>query len=62
MGGPNSLITVPALPETLPDPLSTVPFRRNPGFVNRGKLLDQIHEKTSVPGSTIALVGLGGVG
>lgn len=62
MGNPNRLITVPALPETLPGPLSTVPFRRNPGFVDRGKLLDQIYEKTSVPGSTVALAGLGGVG
>ncbi|KAJ5612510.1 Tetratricopeptide-like helical [Penicillium lagena] len=49
-------------PETPPNPLSTVPFRRDPDFVDRGTLLDQIHEKGSVPGSRIALLGLGGVG
>ncbi|CAG8910138.1 unnamed protein product [Penicillium egyptiacum] len=49
-------------PETPPSPLSTVPFARNPDFVTRDTLLHQIHEKSSVPGSRIALVGLGGVG
>ncbi|KAJ5797724.1 uncharacterized protein N7503_007020 [Penicillium pulvis] len=51
----------PVRQETQPDPLSTVPFFRDPGFVTR-KALDEIHEKNSVPGSRIALVGLGGVG
>ncbi|KAJ5707370.1 hypothetical protein N7488_007171 [Penicillium malachiteum] len=49
-------------PETPPTPLSTVPFHRDPDFVSRDTLLDQIHEKISVPGSRIALVGIGGVG
>lgn len=49
-------------PETPPAPQSTVPFRRDPDFVSRDTLLDQIHEKISVPGSRIALVGVGGVG
>jgi hypothetical protein len=52
----------PERPETPPNPLSTVPFARDPDFVNRITLLNQIHEKSSVPGSRIALVGLGGVG
>ncbi|KAI2669310.1 hypothetical protein LCP963914a_9955 [Penicillium roqueforti] len=52
----------PERPETPPNPLSTVPFARDPDFINRIKLLNQIHEKSSVPGSRIALVGLGGVG
>ncbi|KAK4868697.1 hypothetical protein LT330_006899 [Penicillium expansum] len=52
----------PVRPETPPTPLSTVPFHRDPEFVDRGTLFDQIHEKGSVPGSRIALVGLGGVG
>ncbi|KAJ5503702.1 hypothetical protein N7463_006576 [Penicillium fimorum] len=52
----------PERPETPPTPLSTVPFVRDPDFVSRDTLLDQIHEKTSVPGSRIALVGIGGVG
>ncbi|KAJ5623935.1 hypothetical protein N7510_000244 [Penicillium lagena] len=48
--------------ETPPSPLSTVPFTRDPDFVRRNTLLDRIHEKSSVLGSRIALVGLGGVG
>ncbi|CAI7640439.1 unnamed protein product [Penicillium pancosmium] len=44
-----------------PKPLSTVPFRRDPDFVDRG-ILDQIDEKNAVDASRIALVGLGGVG
>ncbi|CAI7636366.1 unnamed protein product [Penicillium pancosmium] len=52
----------PERPETPPNPLSTVPFPRDPEFVSRETLLDRIHEKSSVPGSRIALVGLGGVG
>ncbi|CAG8083911.1 unnamed protein product [Penicillium salamii] len=49
-------------PETPPSPLSTVPFARDPDFVSRDTLLQQIHEKSSVAGSRIVLVGLGGVG
>ncbi|RHZ73115.1 hypothetical protein CDV55_108323 [Aspergillus turcosus] len=52
----------PERPETPPSPLSTVPFRRDPDFVERGTLLDQIQEKCLAPASRIALVGLGGVG
>ncbi|KAJ5900074.1 hypothetical protein N7495_004818 [Penicillium taxi] len=49
-------------PETPPRPLSTVPFPRDPDFVSRDALLDQIREKSSVPASRIALIGLGGAG
>ncbi|KAJ6018135.1 P-loop containing nucleoside triphosphate hydrolase protein [Penicillium sp. IBT 35674x] len=49
-------------PETPPAPLSTVPFRRDPDYVGRGTLLDQIYEKGTTPSARIALVGLGGVG
>ncbi|KAJ5810568.1 P-loop containing nucleoside triphosphate hydrolase protein [Penicillium pulvis] len=49
-------------PETPPAPLSTVPFRRDPDYVDRGTLLDQICEKGTRPSARIALVGLGGVG
>ncbi|KAF2836645.1 hypothetical protein M501DRAFT_1033316 [Patellaria atrata CBS 101060] len=49
-------------PETPPSPSCNVPFRRDPDFVDRGTLLDQIHEKCSTPASRIALVGFGGVG
>ncbi|KAJ5919053.1 hypothetical protein N7466_009996 [Penicillium verhagenii] len=40
----------------------TVPFARDPHFVHRHTLFDQIQARSSVPGSKIALVGLGGVG
>ncbi|KAJ5569107.1 hypothetical protein N7450_011593 [Penicillium hetheringtonii] len=52
----------PKRPETPPSPLSTVPFARDRDFVSRDILLRQIREKSSAPGSRIALVGLGGVG
>ncbi|KAJ5526343.1 Tetratricopeptide-like helical [Penicillium frequentans] len=52
----------PERPETPPPPQSTLTFNRDPDFVGRETLLDQIHEKSSVPRSRIALVGIGGVG
>ncbi|KAJ0413209.1 hypothetical protein BJY00DRAFT_67984 [Aspergillus carlsbadensis] len=52
----------PERPETPPTPLSTVPFARDRDFINRDTLLRQIRKKSLVPGSRIALVGLGGVG
>ncbi|KAJ5813425.1 uncharacterized protein N7503_000175 [Penicillium pulvis] len=55
-------IHLPQRPETPPSPLSTVPFKRDADFVSRDQLLGQIHEKGLIPGSRIALVGLGGVG
>ncbi|KAJ6060697.1 hypothetical protein N7444_002551 [Penicillium canescens] len=48
--------------EHCPKPLWTVPFPPDPDFVSREALLEQIDEKVSIPGSRIALVGLGGVG
>ncbi|KAJ5915324.1 P-loop containing nucleoside triphosphate hydrolase protein [Penicillium verhagenii] len=52
----------PERPETPPPPLSNVPFRRDPDFIDRVSLLEQIQEKGSTQGARIALVGLGGVG
>lgn len=52
----------PEREEIPPTPLSTVPFRRDSGFVSRNRLLDQIHKQASVPGSRLGLVGIGGVG
>ncbi|KAJ5392103.1 hypothetical protein N7509_007593 [Penicillium cosmopolitanum] len=49
-------------PEPGPSPLSTVPFPRDPDFVERGTLLDDIRDKLSLPGERVALVGLGGIG
>ncbi|OAG05932.1 uncharacterized protein CC84DRAFT_1052555, partial [Paraphaeosphaeria sporulosa] len=40
----------------------TIPFRRDPDFVDRGTLLDELKEKCSAPASRVALVGIGGVG
>ena len=48
--------------ETPPEPTSNVPFRRDPDFVERGDLLDQIRVKISQPAARVALVGLGGIG
>ncbi|KAF2184939.1 hypothetical protein K469DRAFT_779558, partial [Zopfia rhizophila CBS 207.26] len=61
---------LPALPPTLsskyedlpPSPSSNIPFLRDPDYVDRRSLLDQIHGKLSVSTSRAALVGLGGVG
>ncbi|KAJ6023965.1 hypothetical protein N7540_004762 [Penicillium herquei] len=52
----------PVRPETPPSPLSNIPFPHDPDFVRRDALLDLIYEKNSTPGSSIALIGLGGVG
>ncbi|KAL8795910.1 MAG: hypothetical protein Q9195_001654 [Heterodermia aff. obscurata] len=51
----------PEPPETPPSPSAVLPFARDRDFVERGELLDQIHEKCAVPGSRTALVGLGGI-
>jgi hypothetical protein len=48
--------------ETPPKPSSNVPFRRDPDFVDRDSIFNQIEEKCAVLGSWTALVGLGGVG
>jgi tetratricopeptide (TPR) repeat protein/transcriptional regulator with XRE-family HTH domain len=42
-------------------PFWTVPYSRNPFFTGREKLLDTIHDYLS-PGSSLVLVGLGGIG
>ncbi|CAN9249869.1 unnamed protein product [Alternaria alternata] len=55
-------IHAPERPETPPQPACFVPFRRDPDFVDRGTLLDQIRERCAAPASRVALVGLGGVG
>ncbi|XP_014560225.1 hypothetical protein COCVIDRAFT_89854, partial [Bipolaris victoriae FI3] len=49
-------------PETAPEPSVSVPFPRDPDFVDRGTLLDQISKRCAAPASRVALVGLGGVG
>ena len=49
-------------PPTLPCPSSTIPFGRDPDFVDRGTLVEQLYDKCALPASQTALVGLGGVG
>jgi hypothetical protein len=48
--------------ETPPNPLTAIPFSRDPDFVERGAILNQLDLKCASPGSRTALVGLGGVG
>jgi hypothetical protein len=54
--------SLPERPETPPNPSVVIPFSRDTDFVERGTILDQIHQKCVVSGSRTALVGLGGVG
>ncbi|KAK0800963.1 hypothetical protein LTR02_009219 [Friedmanniomyces endolithicus] len=49
-------------PKPPPRASSNVPFSRDPEFVDRKKLFDQINAKLAAPGARAALVGLGGVG
>ncbi|GIZ48288.1 hypothetical protein CKM354_001135600 [Cercospora kikuchii] len=48
--------------ETPPLPCSTVPLLRDPNYVSRKTLLDEVAKKASVPGARVAVVGLGGTG
>ncbi|GAB7334635.1 hypothetical protein MBLNU13_g06596t2 [Cladosporium sp. NU13] len=58
----NIVHPAPNRPETPLSPLSTVPFPRDPDFVDRGSLLSEIDQKLANPAARVALVGLGGVG
>lgn len=49
------------LREVPPRPSIVIPFARDTDFVEREKILDQVHQRCGVPGSRAALVGLGGV-
>ncbi|KAL8364519.1 hypothetical protein RB595_003682 [Gaeumannomyces hyphopodioides] len=52
----------PERPETPPQPFATIPFSRDPDFVNRGDILDQLRQRCFEPAGRVALVGLGGIG
>ncbi|KAF2819475.1 hypothetical protein CC86DRAFT_246282, partial [Ophiobolus disseminans] len=43
-------------------PFSTVPFARDPDFVDRPEIVAWVRDKCAGPGARAALVGLGGVG
>lgn len=49
-------------PEERPQPLSMIPFGRDPDFVDPVFLVDRVHELSSKPSARLALIGLGGVG
>ncbi len=49
-------------PETPPQPSASIPFSRDPDFVHRGNILDEIDRRSSERAGRVALVGLGGVG
>ena len=57
-----ALSKLSVIPPTLPCPSSTIPFGRDPDFVDRGDILEQLHRRCALPASRTALVGLGGVG
>ncbi|KAL8310426.1 hypothetical protein RB597_010317 [Gaeumannomyces tritici] len=52
----------PERPETPPQPFATIPFARDPDFIDRGDILDQLRQRCSEPAGRVALVGLGGIG
>ncbi|VBB77139.1 Putative protein of unknown function [Podospora comata] len=52
----------PERPETPPKPFATIPFSRDPDFVDRGDILEQIDRRCSEPAARVAFVGLGGIG
>lgn len=43
-------------------PMSTVPFRRDPDFIDRIGLSQELDEKCGREAAQVALVGIGGVG
>ncbi|KAK4158626.1 hypothetical protein QBC43DRAFT_350106 [Cladorrhinum sp. PSN259] len=51
----------PERPEIPPQPFATISSSRNPDFVDRGDVLDQLRRRCSEPAARVALVGLGGV-
>jgi hypothetical protein len=59
---PNSLVLRTERVETPPPPSLLIPFHRDPDFVERKELFDQIRRHCAGPGSWTALIGLGGVG
>ncbi|KAJ9130676.1 Kinesin light chain [Pleurostoma richardsiae] len=55
-------IYLPGRSETPPRPFASIPFRQDPGFVNRGDILQQLKQRCAEPAGRVALAGLGGVG
>jgi hypothetical protein len=55
------MLPLAALLHPRPQPSSTVPFRRDPDYVQRD-VFDKLWRRRMEPASRVALVGLGGVG
>ncbi|KAJ9155620.1 TPR-like protein [Pleurostoma richardsiae] len=53
---------LPERPETPPQPSINIPFIRDPRFIERGDLLDQIAQRLREPPARVALAGFGGFG
>src|ERR1700761_8825818 len=49
-------------PESPPRPFPSIAFSRDPDFVDRGDILDQLDRRCSQQAGRAGLVGLGGVG
>lgn len=49
-------------PPQAPKPFSTVPFNKDPNFIERTEISEWLRDQTTEEGSRAALVGLGGVG
>ncbi|KAK3946627.1 P-loop containing nucleoside triphosphate hydrolase protein [Pseudoneurospora amorphoporcata] len=60
IGCPRAVLYIYGTTERLKS--ATIPFSRDPDFVNRENILDQIDQRCSEPAGRVALVGLGGVG
>ncbi|KAN0110923.1 hypothetical protein V8E51_007310 [Hyaloscypha variabilis] len=57
----NNFVLQPKPTSPPPTPSSTVPFRQDPDFVDRG-IFPEMKQKCALPAARIALVGSGGVG
>ncbi|KAF2654475.1 hypothetical protein K491DRAFT_600763, partial [Lophiostoma macrostomum CBS 122681] len=64
MDDPNfrTRIDITAAARPSPNPLSTVPKRRDPNWVDRPNITTQIDDKCREPAARVALVGIGGIG
>lgn len=58
----NTFVQALFKPEAPPIPTHTLPFHRDPDFVDREGLLLEIEAKCAKSASRVALVGFGGVG
>ena len=53
-----ALSKLSVIPLTLPCPSSTIPFGRDPDFVDRGAVVDQLHRRCALPASRTTATSL----